>query len=75
MQLQAYWVRSEPYEFVSVLEIVEAFQNSKVGKENAARLTQPFPKGETSEAALVKKKYALSGEQAPLLYSQASPPF
>ena len=62
MQLQAYWVRSEPYRFVSVLEIAEAFQTSKIGQENAARLAQPFQQDERSEAALVRKRYALSGE-------------
>ncbi|KAK9865807.1 hypothetical protein WJX84_001141 [Apatococcus fuscideae] len=58
---QAYWVRSEPYQFVSVLEIAEAFQTSKIGQENAARLAQPFQQDERSEAALVRKRYALSG--------------
>ena len=73
MRLQAYWVRQEPYHFVSVLEIVEAFQNSKVGQENAARLAQPFQKDETSEAALVRKRYALSGEHVPLFSRQHTP--
>ena len=62
LTLQAYWVKSEPYHFVSVLEIVEAFKSSKVGQENAARLAPPFQKDETSDAALVRKRYALSSE-------------
>ena len=72
LSLQAYWVKSEPYRFVSVLEIVEAFQSSKFGQKNAARLAQPFQKDETSDAALVRKRYALSGEHVMLVSSSCA---
>ena len=59
-RVQAYWSRDEPYRFVPVTEIAEAFRNSKVGKSNAAHLEQPFEETEISNEALITKRYALT---------------
>ena len=59
--VQQYWVRDEPYRFIPVLEISEAFASSKWGQANTQRLEQPFERSQHSDSSLVTQKYALSG--------------
>ena len=58
---QQFWIREEPYRFVSVQEIAAAFEQSKAGRERSAALAVPFPPTAHSRAAVVHKRYALSG--------------
>ena len=60
--MQGYWAREEPYRFVPVMEISEAFLASKWGRASAQALEQPFERNDFTDSCLVTQKYALGGE-------------
>ncbi|KAL6998106.1 Pleiotropic drug resistance protein 2 [Sarracenia purpurea var. burkii] len=58
---EQYWFKKDqPYRFVSVPEIVEAFYSFQIGQQLAADLSVPYDKSKTHPAALVFKKYGIS---------------
>ena len=59
--LQQYWAGQGPYEYVSVDQFSEAFQNSPTGQRNAAALAQPYDKARHKKEALVHNKWSLTG--------------
>ena len=68
MVVQQYWNGSQPYKYMSVPVIAEAFKSFRIGQDTAALLTQGPDKAALEKQAqgvelLVKKKYALSSSQ------------
>lgn len=66
--VQQYWNSSEPYKYMSVPVIAEAFKSFRIGQDTAALLAQGPDKAALEKQAggvelLVKKKYALSAGQ------------
>lgn len=59
--LQQYWTGPGAYEYVSVDQFSEAFQNSPVGQRNAAALAQPYDKAQHKKEALEHNKWSLTG--------------
>lgn len=60
--LQQYWVGKEPYRFIGVREIAEAFKEYSVGRANAEALAVPF-QASPDDIALIRTKFALSSER------------
>lgn len=61
--LQQYWAGQAPYEYVSVDQFSEAFQNSPTGQRNAAALAVPYDKARHKKEALVHNKWSLTGHR------------
>ncbi|CDP15381.1 unnamed protein product [Coffea canephora] len=56
-----YWIRKDqPYRYISVPELAEAFKAFHVGQRLAEELSVPYDKSKTHPAALVTNKYGLS---------------
>ncbi|KAL0415301.1 UNVERIFIED_CONTAM: Pleiotropic drug resistance protein 1 [Sesamum latifolium] len=60
---QQYWIRDEPYRFVTVSEFAEAFQSFHVGRRLNDDLASPFDKSKSHPAALTTRKYGAGTEQ------------
>ncbi|XP_027068458.2 ABC transporter G family member 39-like [Coffea arabica] len=58
---EQYWIRKDqPYRYISVPELAEAFKAFHVGQRLAEELSVPYDKSKTHPAALVTNKYGLS---------------
>ncbi|XWS66293.1 hypothetical protein CRYUN_Cryun05aG0187100 [Craigia yunnanensis] len=58
---QQYWCRKkEPYQYISVPELVEHFNSFHIGQKLDDELRVPYDKSKTHPAALVKEKYGIS---------------
>ncbi|KAL7164342.1 hypothetical protein ACSBR2_040288 [Camellia fascicularis] len=59
-----YWAnKDEPYNFVTVKEIAEAFQSFHVGRKLGDELAVPFDKAKSHPAALTTKKYGINKKE------------
>ncbi|KAK8595741.1 hypothetical protein V6N12_064251 [Hibiscus sabdariffa] len=61
---EQYWARKdEPYSFISVKELTEAFQSFHIGQKIGDDLAVPFDKSKSHPAALTKEKYGVSKKE------------
>ncbi|XP_056693218.1 ABC transporter G family member 39-like isoform X1 [Spinacia oleracea] len=60
---EQYWSMTKPYQYVSVLEFVEAFWSFQLGNNLVLNLSTPYDKAKTHPVALVKQKYGISNHQ------------
>ncbi|MBA0727782.1 hypothetical protein Golax_000742 [Gossypium laxum] len=61
---EQYWARKdEPYSFISVMELAEAFQSFHIGQKLGDDLAVPFDKSKSHPAALTKDKYGVSKKE------------
>ncbi|KAE8730781.1 Pleiotropic drug resistance protein 3 [Hibiscus syriacus] len=61
---EQYWARTdEPYSFISVKELAEAFQSFHIGQKLGDDLAVPFDKSKSHPAALTKEKYGVSKKE------------
>ncbi|MBA0602600.1 hypothetical protein Gorai_002775, partial [Gossypium raimondii] len=61
---EQYWARKdEPYSFISVKELAEAFQSFHIGQKLGDDLAVPFDKSKSHPAALTKDKYGVSKKE------------
>ncbi|XP_050212983.1 pleiotropic drug resistance protein 1-like isoform X2 [Mercurialis annua] len=58
---EQYWAsKDEPYSFISVKELAEAFQSFHIGRKLGDELATPFDKSKAHPAAITTKKYGVS---------------
>uniref|UniRef100_A0A7N0V1X9 ABC transporter domain-containing protein n=1 Tax=Kalanchoe fedtschenkoi TaxID=63787 RepID=A0A7N0V1X9_KALFE len=61
---QQYWAhRDEPYRFITVKELAEAFQSFNIGQSLREELSHPFDKTKSHPAALTTKKYGATTKE------------
>ncbi|KAL4298277.1 hypothetical protein GQ457_12G024710 [Hibiscus cannabinus] len=61
---EQYWARKdEPYSFISVKELAEAFQSFHIGQKLGDDLAVSFDKSKSHPAALTKEKYGVSKKE------------
>lgn len=61
---EQYWSKkNQPYRFVSVPELVRAFNSFHIGQQLAEDLRVPYDKSKAHPAALVKEKYGISNKE------------
>uniref|UniRef100_A0A803MQJ1 ABC transporter domain-containing protein n=1 Tax=Chenopodium quinoa TaxID=63459 RepID=A0A803MQJ1_CHEQI len=60
---QQYWSKDQPYRYIPVSELVEAFQSFHVGKELSSSLKILYQRSNNHPLALVKEKYGISNKE------------
>lgn len=61
---EQYWaIQDEPYRFVSVKELSEAFQSFHIGRKLGDDLATPFNRSKCHPATLTSKKYGVSRKE------------
>ncbi|XP_022755319.1 ABC transporter G family member 39-like isoform X2 [Durio zibethinus] len=61
---EQYWAhKDEPYSFISVKEVAEAFQSFHIGQKLGDDIAIPFDKSKSHPAALTKDKYGVSKKE------------
>ncbi|KAM7522495.1 hypothetical protein LguiA_012397 [Lonicera macranthoides] len=61
---EQYWCKkNQPYRFVSVPELVRAFNSFHIGQQLTEDLRVPYDKSKAHPAALVKEKYGISNKE------------
>ncbi|XP_058222621.1 pleiotropic drug resistance protein 1-like isoform X2 [Rhododendron vialii] len=61
---EQYWARrDEPYRFVTVMELAEAFTSFHVGRKLGDELAIPFDKAKSHPAALTTEKYGIGKKE------------
>lgn len=61
---QQYWCKkNQPYHYISVPELAEAFNSFHIGERVIEDLRVPYDKSRTHPAALVKDKYGISNRE------------
>lgn len=60
---QQYWARDEPYRFITVGELAEAFKSFHIGLRVKESLATPFDKSKSHPAALTKRKYGTTTKE------------
>ncbi|KAF3678437.1 Pleiotropic drug resistance protein 5 [Capsicum annuum] len=61
---EQYWSRkNEPYQYISVAEFAQCFNDFRVGQQLSDDLGVPYEKSKAHPAALVTKKYGISNKE------------
>ncbi|KAM3282848.1 hypothetical protein P3S67_026493 [Capsicum chacoense] len=61
---EQYWSRkNEPYQYISVAEFAQCFNDFRVGQQLSDDLGVPYDKSKAHPAALVTKKYGISNKE------------